>query len=140
MQPTPQHDLRHMLGLGSPQQEQRGQLIVVQTASCCGVVRPLLDTCVVCTAHASWLPWLRLRRNRDSCRSVWFESLRAMLQALQAGKELQRNLAADNAGFVYVWKVWCSSVTPHQMVCGDLAAWCAQPASLIVYAARICCC
>ena len=51
------------------------------------------------------------------------------LQALQAGKELQRNLAADNAGFVYVWKVWCSSVTPHQMVCGDLAAWCAQPAA-----------
>ena len=50
---------------------------------------------------------------------------------MQAAKELQRNLAADNAGLVYVWKVWCSTVTAHQMVCGDLAAWCARPASLI---------
>ena len=49
----------------------------------------------------------------------------AALQAMQAAKELQRNLAADNAGLVYAWKVWCSTVTAHQMVCGDLAAWCA---------------
>ena len=44
-------------------------------------------------------------------------------QAMQAAKELQRNLAADNAGLVYIWRVWCATVTAHQMVCGDLAAW-----------------
>ena len=46
------------------------------------------------------------------------------MQAMQAAKELQRNLAADNAELVYIWRVWCATVTAHQMVCGDLAAWC----------------
>ena len=56
-------------------------------------------------------------------------------QAMQAAKELQRNLAADSAGVAYISRMWCATVSAHQMVCGDLAAWprCFYVSRLIAY-------
>ena len=47
----------------------------------------------------------------------------AVLQGMEAATKLQRNMAAEKAAMSDLSHVFGAVITPHQGVCGDLAAW-----------------
>ena len=42
---------------------------------------------------------------------------------MHAVQELQRNIGTEATAISDVGNVFCAVVTPHQSVCGDVAAW-----------------
>ena len=53
-------------------------------------------------------------------------------QAMEAVRQLQRNMAAEAAIITAVSQSYGAVLTPHQSVCGDLAAW-----PQVVYMSRL---
>ena len=51
---------------------------------------------------------------------------------MEAARQLQSNLAAEAAVITSISQMYGAVVTPHQNVCGDLAAW-----PQVVYMSRL---